>query len=494
MCNYTAPGRTPIGQWRHGTYFNSYEFFHYYMGSKYARELGYTGLYAASLVADNETGLLYSNKKKEYRELKTGRHRKTQDFISKKEEMASEKARFSDERWKEYVKDIVFFKKALGKGRWSGVLNDKGYNATPVWSTVVGMFFSNRFSTDSAAGMTFLALLDVLLLIAAIVCVMWAFGPRTTFLMVILIGTHYMTHYWHMKGALLRTDYAVCAVLGICMLKKEHYIAAGIFLAYSALSRIFPVILLFGIGSKLIWDFISTFKLDPKYIKFFAAYVATVIILCLGSLVYLGGTDIWKEYKEKIASHDKTVSPWRVGYKQIYMGKSSEKIKFEKDDSFLAKLSKRVGGVRLKSALYRENKGRFWIIQAVVLLLSFFCVKGLKDHDAVAYSFALIFSLVAATYYYYIILMIPVLFFAPRMDRPAWAAGLIMMLITAITGYGFYAIWRQKFQTYYWLSWMILIMCAYMMILAYIETWRARREKKGKPEVLEPAEACEAAE
>ena len=37
--------------YRYGTYLNAYEFFHYYLGSKYQGELGSTRLYAAALIA-----------------------------------------------------------------------------------------------------------------------------------------------------------------------------------------------------------------------------------------------------------------------------------------------------------------------------------------------------------------------------------------------------------------------------------------------------------
>jgi len=42
-----------------GGFVNPHEFFHYYLGSKYAREVGYFDLYNAALVADAETGLLF---------------------------------------------------------------------------------------------------------------------------------------------------------------------------------------------------------------------------------------------------------------------------------------------------------------------------------------------------------------------------------------------------------------------------------------------------
>ncbi len=52
-----------FGKWRGGSYLNAWEFFHYYLGSKYVNEVGYTGLYEAALVADDETGLKFRHEK-----------------------------------------------------------------------------------------------------------------------------------------------------------------------------------------------------------------------------------------------------------------------------------------------------------------------------------------------------------------------------------------------------------------------------------------------
>ena len=57
---------------RYGSHLNAYEFFHYYLGSKYAEELGYTRLYAAALIADDETGRKWDHPSKMIRNLETG--------------------------------------------------------------------------------------------------------------------------------------------------------------------------------------------------------------------------------------------------------------------------------------------------------------------------------------------------------------------------------------------------------------------------------------
>ena len=240
--------------YRFDSYLNAYEFYHYYIGTKYAREVGYTNMYAATLVADYDTDMKWAHDSGTIRNLATGRRENHKQFLADADKYRN---LFSPERWEEFKKDIEYFKDNLVQGRWNGVIRDKGYNGTPVWSMLVGGLLSNRISTDSPRGMMFLALLDPLLILLAFGVVMWAFGPRTALLMLILLGTHYMMKWWHMKGAYLRTDWAMCLVMAVCMIRKKHFATAGALTGYAMLSRIFPAVLLFGVGAKFFWALID---------------------------------------------------------------------------------------------------------------------------------------------------------------------------------------------------------------------------------------------
>jgi hypothetical protein len=242
-----------LGEYRYGSFFNAYEFYHYYMGTKYAHELGYANLYSASLVADDETGLKFNHKSKTIRNLANGKHDLTVEKVLAQK--AEYKAPFSEERWKEFVADISWFKglKQMPTSRWSGMLRDKGYNSTPVWSMVVGGLFSNNFGTKNPREMDFLAELDLLLVVLALGAVVWAFGPRTAMLLLILLGTHYVMKWWHMKGAFLRTDFIMFLIMSICCVKKDRYRLAGGLMAWSFLSRVFPAVFLFGLGAGVFW-------------------------------------------------------------------------------------------------------------------------------------------------------------------------------------------------------------------------------------------------
>jgi hypothetical protein len=70
-------------------------------------------------------------------------------------------------------------------------------------------------------------------------------------------------------------------------------------------------------------------------------------------------------------------------------------------------------------------------------------------------------------------LLIPMLFFAPYLNRPSRLVGAVAMLALAMPGYYLYSIWMQKFPTYYWHSVMYFWLCVYMVLIALYDAARA---------------------
>jgi hypothetical protein len=510
VCNYTN-----FFRFRYNTYVNAYEFYHYYLGSKYAEEIGYTDLYNASVVADAEAGGRYGAKS-QVRNLDTGKHWSTDNVLREKDRY---RAKFSEARWEEWKKDIAWFKTKLSASRWNSVLKDKGYNSTPVWSMVVGGLLSNRIDTSNERGMLLLALLDPLLLIIGFCAVVWAFGLRTAMFLVVFLCTSYMSHFWHMKGAYLRTDFAMALVLSVCFLRKGWYGAAGTAAAWAVLSRVFPAVFLFGLGAKLLWDLFPTLRaagqtlqrqLGPNvpgllfavaalhvvwliflvygppfltldsltiwrlifgatlplawaavllpaavwgvrtkrlcggHVRFFAALTLTTGLLVGASMLYWQGTGLWNDFISKIGGHNESISPWRVGFKYLYVAHWR--------DNFAFDLPFREMTPVINSATYRLNPVFVRSIMLFILIVSFFAVRHLKDWRALAFGFVPCFFLAAPTYYYYIMLLVPLLFLLPHLERPLHASGAALAFATAALGYWFYGMWRQEYATYYYLS------------------------------------------
>ena len=441
---------TNLGRWTNNRYLNAMDFFHYYTGSKYLRELGYNNSNPATLVADDLTTRKF-----------TGSHirdpKKKFGFIGVEEVLGRKayyKGLFEDERWQMFVKDVEYFKTRLQSSQWNYILNrDIGYNGTPVWAVLGGML-SHIISTDNEWGMSFLALLDVFLFLAGVACVWRAFGHRTALLMVIFFGSFFITSHLHPKGAFLRTDWIMCLVMAICMLKLEHYKIAGALTAYAALSRIFPAIFIFGLGAKFVLELVQRRSVNRRYLAYFASFSATVCILVAASIVYSGGLEIWNEFGIKISKHNTVISPLRIGFKYVFI----MSYKSGPPDGGLEKF-------------FEQWRIIWWGIQALVLLISMFLVRKLEDYEATAYSFVLVFFLVATTYYYYIMLLVPFLFFATKLEVPARSWGLIMLFIFSMVSYHIHKMWgRNYFPQFFSISCMVMGFVLYMMAVALIES------------------------
>ena len=464
-----------FGVFRYGTYLNEWDFYHYYVGTKYAHELGYTNLYGATLAADREGGLRYHNPRNEMRDLGTAQLCDVGEVAA---QAARFRGRFSDERWREFVADITWFKMQLPAHRWSLILADHGYNGTPAWSFVVGGLFTRHLSVRDPIGRWIMLALDPLLLLAATAAVAWAFGLRTALIMVIFIGTHYLLSWGHLKGALLRTDFAMASVLAVCLVKQRYYKIAGVLLGWAVLSRIFPALLLVGPTVLLLWRLARSHSLDRQLLGLLGACAATVTLVVLGSCAYFGTTGIWHEWNLKIATHYLNGSDWDLGYRTIAEASFAHGVP-------MRVLAKTVAHGPL---LFLGKPGTIVALLLVLPAMTF--IRGLEDHEALAYGFVFVFLLALASYYYYLVLCVPLLFFAPQLERPQHALGVAFMFFTGIVGYLLFSGWpmlagswvmfrgwHQTFPTYYFLCCFIAVTVAQMILLAGSKTLRAERRR-----------------
>jgi len=455
-----------FGVFRYGTYLNEWDFYHYYVGTKYAPELGYTNLYGATLAADSETGLRYHPPRGEIRDLATAGMRDVRVVAA---EAGRYRQRFSEARWRAFVADIAWFKMQLPEKRWSLVLADHGYNGTPAWSFVVGGLLTRHLSVREPLGRGFMLLLDPLLLLATAVVVAWAFGVRAAFLLVVFVGTHYLLSWGHLKGALLRTDFAMCSVLGVCFVKKGRYKLAGVFLGWAMLSRVFPAFLLVGPVVLLLGELVRSRRLNRPLFNLLLASGGTIVVVVLASCAYFGGIGIWQEWSSKIALHYAGGSDWDVGYRTIAEAQFMDGVPVRAVDL--------VAAAGQPSSML--SHGIEFAVLALLVVPALAFIRALEHHEAVAFGFVFVFLLSLAAYYYYLILCVPLLFFASDLGKPQRALGAAFMFVTGLAGYGLFSGWQpmrdswvplrgwhQTFPTYFFLSCLIAVSVAQMIVIA----------------------------
>jgi hypothetical protein len=273
---------THFGQFHgNGQLIQVHDTFHYYMGSKYIREIGYTNLYHCAAVAEWEEGYARQLELRRIRDLRTNRLVPSRSMTSRPE-ICHEA--FSAERWAAFRQDLRMFRALLGPRAWGDVFRDHGYNASPLWS-LIGHLLSNadwrhsirdvpaaasadpdarrhpHLATGSSAflrdlnafrrRLTSLALIDPVLCAGAFLMLGWAFGLRAMALATVVWAVGYPWSYAWIGGAFGRMFWLFSAVAAVCFLKKERHLLAGIGLSCSFLFRVFPAMLFTGVGLNL---------------------------------------------------------------------------------------------------------------------------------------------------------------------------------------------------------------------------------------------------
>ena len=227
------------------------ENFHYQLGSKYFPELGYDGLYDASVAAQEESDPKLPVPAT-VRDLRTNSIVPVASLAAHRDEV---RKRFSAERWRDFVRDHRYFLDRRTLRKLDETRLDHGYNPSPTW-TFVGRLF-NSWLPINATTIPVMALLDWVLIAVALVAVRRTYGTAVTALFAILFGLGYPWGYTWVGGAFLRFDWFAAVVVGICMLARKRHATAGALLAYATAVRIFPVLLLAGIGVSAIRDLVA---------------------------------------------------------------------------------------------------------------------------------------------------------------------------------------------------------------------------------------------
>ncbi len=124
---------------RYPEYYHRHEFFHYYLGSKYSHELGYTRLYECTAIAEIELGRGAEVRRRELRDLRVNLIKQVNDTYVVSDP-AQCKSHFSPAKWEAFKKDVDWFYGTARGSYWENMQKDHGYNPPPVW-TMEGKFF-----------------------------------------------------------------------------------------------------------------------------------------------------------------------------------------------------------------------------------------------------------------------------------------------------------------------------------------------------------------
>jgi hypothetical protein len=445
-----------FGSFHFGNYFHVWDTFHYYVGSKYFKEMSYDRLYECVAVADSEDSTL--RRRVELRKimnLRTNMMQSTADILAHPEEC---KSHFTPERWESFKSDIAYFRALHGTKRWEEAQTDHGYNATPVWN-IVGSGLANLGPASDSLVKNFLIRIDPFFIIGLTVMTWWAFGWRVLSVALCVFATSFPNRFYWTGGAFLRWDWLFYFVGGVCLVKKERPLLGGVFLGYSALLRVFPAFCFAGAGLVVVqqalgigkrpapppdapwWRaIVDGFKPEPaaswserlarvdrRWLRFFGGIALTVAVLVPISLVTSNGFSSYRDFKKNSEKHNKTPLTNYMGLKTVLIYRPSEVGRYLKND----KLEDPWGHWKqVKLETGRKTAPVYGLAVLAFLGLLWLAVRGVEPWVALAMGATTMAIFFELTCYYYSFMFVVALLYEKKKE-----AGALLLAATAMTGF-----------------------------------------------------------
>lgn len=379
---------------------HSWEFYHYYIGSKYVRELGYTRLYACVAVVDSEDGLIPRPEARRLRNLETNEIEDASEILARP---SACKDRFTEARWEELKQDIRWFREDMPPELWARAQYDHGYNATPAWS-ILGSTLAS-FTSASEHTIDLLACIDILLLAGAFAAAWWAFGWRALCVALIWWGTNYPARYFWVGGSYLRHDWLALTIVALALARRRWMIGAGAAITYAALLRVFPGFLVAGLILKVaarMWRE-RRWTLSSQHKRFALGCVLTLLVVVPLSAVTSGGLDSWAGFVANSAKHLDTPLTNNMGLKTVVTYEhdrraSQSRSRAEPDPYSSWKEARR--------SSYARRKVGFYLLVAGFVALLALAVRDQPDWVALALGVGLVPIAAEVTCYYYSVLLV----------------------------------------------------------------------------------------
>jgi hypothetical protein len=400
----------------HGASFVHYhEHFHYFLSAKYFPELGYDGLYVASLAAQRER----APGTKVDPHVQDLRRNVIVDVAAAEPHLREVVARFTPARWSRFGEDHQRFLEASEPSYFAAMRLDHGFNAPPTWA-FVGRTLT-RWIPATPGWLTLLASLDAVLLALALLAVGRVYGARTACLALIVFGLAYPSRFAWTGGGLLRYDWLAATLAAACLLRARRPATAGALLAYAAMVRVFPALLLFGPAVLALAEWRR--GRDLRWARRLAAGFAGMVIVCLAAGALAGrGVGAWAEFARDVRQHHGTWLTNNVGLSNVFT--------FTADPGTLDRryLQPALGDPWLpwEEAMERAYQRRRPLIVAagaLFLLLAGAAAAAAPRDEALVLGLPVVFALTLLTSYYWALLALLPL---RRPSGPATAAFLLV--------------------------------------------------------------------
>jgi hypothetical protein len=391
--------------------FNINEFYHYYVATKYFPELGYTGLYDATVVADYEDDPSSYDPNQGLRSLLTYDMEPRLLTIVRADEI---RAPFSTERWAAFKSDIAFFRETDGVlWKVGESLQDHGYNGSPLVTAILGGLAWQPF-LSSPTYIRLAAWFDIALVIIAGACLALFFGPESGLLFLFIWAANPFNDYAYIGGAYLRHLHLVALLVALLAYVKERFVLSGAAFAFAVLLRVFPGFLIAGL---LAQNLLSRDRraLLRRHAPLFASAAATALILVAAtSLIHSpDGGNVWDGFARKLSLHSHQVSPNVLGLSYLF---------FYSDEHNVAEILRaREDGRTLSWVVetgktFTANRGYYLGVTTALALALLVLLRRGRPQDGLFAALVAVFACLHLSHYDYCVLALVPFIFPGRRD------------------------------------------------------------------------------
>jgi hypothetical protein len=328
-------------------YYHRHEFYHYYLGSKYFKEVGYYRLYECTAVAETELGRGAAVQAREIRDLRQNLIKQMRD-PSVQKHLAECKGNFSGERWAAFKQEVDWFYHSSVGSYWDGMTKDHGYNPPPLW-TMEGHFFGSLGVADDGF-FKLMSVIDPLLQLGCVLMIGWAFGWRIMAIATVFWGCNAPANFYWTGGAFIRQDWIFFLVASLCLARKRMFFLAGGALTWSTLLRVFPGMMILGWVIIIAIETIRRLRrlpgtdakgvsfrnplswFHPDHKRLILGCVVAVGVLIPASMA-VAGRDSYKTFVEHISVHKNTPLTNHMGLETILAHDFEGRMHFTRDES-----------------------------------------------------------------------------------------------------------------------------------------------------------------
>lgn len=404
--------------------YGSLGIFHYYLGAKYLREIGYFNLYSCAVDKNNPI----------WRETKLVRDLKTYKLVRKDELSLCPRNNFTNQRLKSFLADSEFITIHAEDKYWSYVVTDKGFNPPPSWASIAGTL-ANIIPLETKIGYFLLFNFDLLFILIAAVIIWYELGIVasliTLFLSLIYFGTlgalgnNYLQYGWY---PLIVASYASW--------RRKKYNISGIALGFATALQMFPLFFAIPVGC---WAFVcwirqrrAQFLSALIFLRSFA--IACFVFFLIGSF-YAGGVSIWKEWYSKINIHKNylTGEIFNIGLPNFIATIVSSN--HENAETYIEDYSH----TQARNEVFRKYNVVWYLFVFLGLSFIFFVLWRSKHNQPILFGYFLIYLLVTLSPYYYLVLsLIPFMFWniSSQMRRFSIFGTLVLFLLQLVVFWG----------------------------------------------------------